>query len=644
VSSPSAAQSGAGPVYPTPGATRVHAPLPHRAVVLHADGWLGEWQRRNATATLPHVLDHVEYGEARGNLARLAGTGDQPFSGMFFTDSDVYKALEALAWAAGAGHLSGDLLARGDKLVDLLEKVQADDGYLNSYVQGTPGVARWSDPQWGHELYTAGHLFQAAVAASRAGVLTDLPVIAERMADLLVSVHGAADSPYLDGHPQVETALVELYRLTGESGYLELARHQLERRGHGWLGPDQFGSAYFQDHEPIRVAARATGHAVRQLYLLAGAVDVAVECHDRELLAAAERLWDDLFGTKTYISGGQGSRHRDEAIGDAYELPPDRAYAETCAAIASFQLNWRLLLATGRAKYADSMEIALYNVIAASTSVTGTAFFYSNPLQLRTGHDGSQEDVASRRLPWFRCACCPPNLARLLASVHDYLATTVATGLAVHHYSACTIDAEVEGRPMRLAIATNYPYDGMVRITVGAAATFDLALRIPAWCTSFTVTVDGNDVPAEMADGYVRLARNWGAGTAVELSLEMPARIVHPHPHIDAVRGSVAIMRGPLLFALEQADLASTVQVEDVRLVAVHAAASSPLPELSPVVVPVTLAVGRPASGIGLYADSPPDVAGSVPLEALLFPYHRWGNRTAGGMRVWIPTDAKTAP
>jgi DUF1680 family protein len=611
--------------------------MPHDAVALATDGWLGEWQQRNAKATLPHVLEHIESGEARANLARLAGSSEQPFHGMPFTDSDVHKTLEALAWAAGVGHVERDLLARGEKLIYLLQKVQTDDGYLNSYVQGTPGIERWSDPQWGHELYTAGHLFQAAVAAGRTGVFGDLPAIAERMATLLVGTHGGADNPYIDGHPQVETALVELYRLSGEVSYLELARQQLERRGRSWLGAGQFGSAYFQDHTPIRDAIRATGHAVRQLYLLTGAVDVAVECHDHELLAAAERIWQDLFHTKTYVSGAHGSRHRDEAIGDPYELPPDRAYAETCAAIASFQLNWRLLLATGSARYADAMEIALYNAIAVSTSVDGIAFFYSNPLQVRTGHDGSQEDVASQRRPWFSCACCPPNLVRLLASVHDYLATTTPRGVALHQYSAGTVDALVDDLPVRIKIATNYPYDQAVRMTVETAAVFELTLRIPAWCTRYSVAVDGERQPVQTRDGYLTLARDWAAGAEVELILEMPVRVVQPHPHLDAVRGCVAIMRGPVLFALEQADLPTEVVLEDARLITVHPAAPSPIPGLSPVVVPVQLTVTAANPQEELYQDSRADPAASVRLEAMLYPYHRWANRSRGAMRVWIP-------
>ena len=418
------------------------------------------------------------------------------FRGMFFTDSDVYKTLEAVAWSASSGDQAEEVVARGQALVDLIAKVQDEDGYLNSFVQGDPTVQRWSDPQWGHELYTAGHLFQAAVAAARVGVFTELVDVAHRFADLLVMTHAGPDSRYIDGHPQVETALVELSRVTGDDRYVALAGAQLDRRGRGWLGPDRFGSPYFQDHQPVREAREATGHAVRQLYLLAGMVDVAVEQHDQELLAAAQRIWADLYRTKTHISGAHGSRHRDEAIGDAYELPPDRAYAETCAAIASFQLAWRLLLATGDVRYADEMETCLFNAIAVSTSRSGTEFFYSNPLQVRSGHDGSQEDAPSRRLPWFACACCPPNIARLIASVHDYLVTTSDGALTLHQYAAGRIDTQVGETRVRIQVTTAYPHQGTIRLRVQATGDMVLRLRLPSWCTHWHLTIDGREAEA----------------------------------------------------------------------------------------------------------------------------------------------------
>lgn len=628
---------GGGPAAPTIRAHGAFSPLGHDAAQLHPGGLLGGWQERTLRVTIPYVLDHVENGEARANLARLIDQIEIPFRGMVFTDSDIYKTLEAVAWAASGFDPGDDSLLRAERLVELVGKVQEADGYVNSWVQGTPAVERWSNPQWGHELYTAGHLFQAAVAASRAGVLPGLIPIATRFADLLVSCFGADSSEYVEGHPQVETALVELYRVTGAEAYLDLARRQLDRRGHGWLGEDKFGSSYFQDAVPLREATAATGHAVRQVYLLTGAVDVAVETGDQELLDAAIRVWEEMSATKSYVTGALGSRHRDEAIGDQHELPPDRAYAETCAGIASFQLAWRLLLATGEARYADSMETVLYNAIAAATSTTGDRFFYSNPLHLRTGHEGGHEDAPTQRLPWFSCACCPPNVARLLASVPDYLFTTSAEGIQIQHLSAARAQIGLSTGEVRLDVRTGYPYDGSAQLVVETELTveWELAVRIPAWCKDFTLTVDGRPQPVEAVDGYARIRRNWYGRVDVVLELQMPVRQIAAHPRVDAVRGCVALARGPVVYAMEDADLPPGTVLEDVRLLSVAGVAG----DHSAPVLELTTAVER-ASPERLYTDlptSPTTPELSEPFRIGIGPYHRWANRTPGAMRVWIP-------
>jgi len=641
-----------GPAVPTADADGVLTPPRHDGTVLDPGGLLGGWQRRNRRVTIPYVLDRVESGEAAGNLARLAGlvaAAEKPFTGMVFTDSDVYKSLEAVAWAA-IGDQPGDAgLQRAGRLVDLVALVQEADGYINSYVQGTSGLQRWADPQWGHELYTAGHLFQAAVAATRAGVLPGLLDIATRFADLLVRLFGTDESEYFDGHPQVETALVELYRVTGLRAYLDLARRQLDLRGHGRLGEDRFGSSYFQDAVPIRAATQATGHAVRQVYLLSGAVDVAVETGDQELLTAVIRIWDEMAGTKSYVTGALGSRHRDEAIGDAHELPPDRAYAETCAAIGSFQLAWRLLLATGEARYADAMETTLYNAIPAAIAASGNRFFYSNPLHLRTGHEGGHEDAPGERRPWFSCACCPPNVARLLASVHDYLLTTSPAGIQIHHPTPLRAQIDRDDSVVSLELRTDYPYAEAITLVVDTEADgeWELALRIPAWCKDFSLVVDGEPQTGKAAAGYLRIVRNWSGRHEVRLELRMPVRLIAASPRVDAVRGCLAVARGPVLYALESADLPAEVVLEDVRLLAVEglvppgADRTDPAPGLDLVVAV------EPNSSGPLYADLPDAPVTprlSEPFHIAIGPYHRWANRRPGAMRVWIPTAPPSNP
>lgn len=631
----------AGPVAPTPAALSALRPLGLGQARLGADGLLGRWRRRNADDTLPHCVDNLHGSGNIGNLRAAAGESEDEFAGMWFADSDVHKTLEAAAWQLATSPEDAGLRSFVDDTTALLARAQQADGYLNSYFTVVAPQERWARPDWSHELYCAGHLFQAAVAAARTGASPDLLSVARRFADLLVDRFGPDGVEEVCGHPEVETALAELYRLTGHRPYLDLARRFLDLRGRGLLGHGRFGPRYYQDHQPVREVREVTGHAVRQLYLLAGMVDVAVETGDLTLLDAAERLWADAFRSRTYVTGAHGSRHREEAYGDPYELPPDRAYGETCAAIASFQWNWRLLLATGRARYADEMERVLYNAVAAAVSADGRHFFYSNPLHLRTGHAGSGEEAAARRLPWYSCACCPPNIARLMASLPGYLATADDGGLQIHLYGDASLEAAQGGR---VEMRTAYPWEGRVELEIAETGrdgqSWTIALRVPAWCDAYTVSVDGEPVRAAARDGYVRLTRAWTPGTTVVLDLDMPVRQVTAHPRVDAVRGCVALARGPLVYCLEQADLPPGTVLEDVRLdpaAEVVAARPEDLPDI-PVVLTAGGLIADP--GDSLYTDGPRRERTGTPLTLTAVPYFLWGNRSEGPMRVWIPVAA----
>jgi DUF1680 family protein len=621
-----------GPVVPTSRAVSALRPLPREAVALRPESLFGGWQARNAASTLPHCVTQLgEYGNL-DNLRRVTGDVGGEFRGFWFADSDVYKTLEAAFWAGADPAFAADAAA-------LLEKAQDADGYLDSYYQADHRPRQWSELHLSHEMYCAGHLFQAAVAAARSApddaAAQQVLGVARRFADLLVRKFAAA--PEVDGHPEVETALVELYRVTGHRPYLDLAAHLVENRGHGVLGEGRFGPRYFQDHQPLRETDEVTGHVVRQVYLLAGAVDVAVETGDAELLAAAERLWDSALASRTYITGGQGSRHRDEAFGDPYELPPDRAYAESCAAIGSFQWAWRLLLATGDAKYADEMERLLLNGIAGSTGVDGTTFFYSNPLQLRTGHDGSHEDAPSQRLPWYTCACCPPNLARLMASLDNYTTTGDPGGLQLHLYSAGTFRAGGHTVDVR----TRYPWDETITVTITEVGPgpWTLSLRIPAWCPDVRLTVNGEPVGAEA--GYVRLTRTWLVGDRVELTLVMLPRLIAAHPRVDAVRGAAAVVRGPIVYCLEHADAPAGVPFEDLELDSSAPLQVSRDPDgLAPVLLRIPLRA-RPTDTPLLYRPLPAPVRVTPPVTVTAIPYFLWANREPGPMRVFIPLSER---
>ncbi|SDO25073.1 hypothetical protein SAMN04515671_0304 [Nakamurella panacisegetis] len=608
-------------------------PLPHQDVTLTPDGWLGRWQLVNRAATIGHCIAQLETSGAVENLRIAAGESEKSFQGMFFTDSDIYKVLEAIGWEAGRSDIT-EFLPFVDATVALLQRAQAQDGYLNSYVQAVKPAERFGDLRWGHELYCLGHLLQAGIAWERTQGRADLLEIGRRFADLVAKRF--ADEPFICGHPEVETALVELYRTTGEPSYLDLARDMVDLSGHQLIGEDRFGYPYFQDHLPVREVTEATGHAVRQVYLTTAMADLRAELDDRSLDAPLERLWDSVHRRKMYISGGLGARHRDESFGDSYELPPDRAYSETCAAIANFMWNARMLLATGEGRFADEMERGLYNGIAVATSVEGTEFFYSNPLQLRSDHDGSDEDAPSSRLPWYTCACCPPNLARLISSVHDYLVTTDGDGLQIHLYADGDITLDGRFGATRAAVRTGYPFDGRIEIGFDHRFTGTLLLRVPAWADGQRVVVDGVVVTPDRTDhGYLRIT---GGADTVVFTLPLPISVVHPHPHVDASRGCVAVTRGPVLYALEQTDLPDGITIEDVLVPAT--------PEVRPggtddhlMATVLTLAGGRVRQRPDeLYSTTPASSAGSGEVELRLIPYYRWGNRGGGGMRVWLPT------
>ena len=612
-------------------------PLGHDAVRLRSEGWLGAWQAVNRAATIPHCLQQLAETGTLDNLRRKAGELDGLRRGLWFSDSDVYKTLEALGWETAEPQLRSAFTA----ITDLLAKAQDDDGYLHSWF-GLDGHEPWSDLTNGHEMYCAGHLIQAGVAGARGGDGSLLEV-ARRFADLLVERFGGETGQAgrsldgrraaIDGHPEIEMALVELWRQTGCRSYLDLAAQMVERRGRGTLGTGSFGSSYYLDHVPVRDATAVTGHVVRQLYLLCGATDVAIETGDGGLLSAAERLWDDAYQAKTYLTGGQGSRHRDEAFGDPYELPPDRAYNETCAAIASVMWNWRLLLATGRRRYADQLERALYNGVAVGLSADGTRFFYTNPLQLRAGHDGSSE----ARLPWYTCACCPPNLARLGASLHHYVATAGGDGIQLHLYTPCRIRVELEAGVVELDVATAYPWQGdvTVRVVRSPSAPWELALRQPGWCDN--ASVSGADV-ADGGDGYLRARRAWAAGEEITLALDMPVRVIRAHPAVDAVRGCVALQRGPVVYCLEQRDQPGELPPDDISI-----DLTAPVEALTQDDGTVSL-TGRGTAGAArswagdLYR--PEDAQAALPATAVRWaatPYYRRANRGVSPMRVWLP-------
>lgn len=639
-------------VLPTMRAIRRLTPLPSPPQI--EGGFWGHRLAVNREVTIPHGFEQFERAGNFHNLRLAAGTlrGDYRSLGVMhdgpfpFLDSDVYKWLEAVGWELGRDPEPG-LARAADEAISLVAAAQRADGYLNTFVQVLDGGRAYRDLRWGHELYTIGHLIQAAVAWVRAVGDERLLRVAERAVASIEREFGAHGRDGIDGHPEIEMALVELYRTTGEAGHLELARRLVDARGRGLLGADRFGLAYWQDHRPVREAPSVAGHAVRQLYLDCGAVDVAVELGDMALLEAVVGRWEEMLATRSYVTGGLGSRHKDESFGDPFELPPDRAYAETCASIASVMLAWRLLLATGRADCADVIERTMFNGVLPGISLDGRAFFYVNTLHRREGPLPAGPGYGMRAA-WFPCACCPPNLMRTFSSWEQYLATTDRNGLQLHQYANAQLQAEIGGGRVRLAVETDYPWDGRVEVRIlGAPGTpWTLSLRVPGWCRDGNVAV-GDETGREFSGpSAVEERRSWRAGDRVVLDLAMSPRVTEPDRRIDAVRGCVAIERGPLVYCLEEVDQPAGTMLDQL--------------ELPPSVQP--FAVDRPDVGTGIvglsvpglqhkvervawpYRDAPLDdeqrqepATSAEPVDLAAIPYFAWANRAAGTMRVWLP-------
>lgn len=613
----------AAPVVPTRGRLR---PLGVSEVRITGGFW-GDRQAVNGTATLDHIESRLESEGWLPNFD-LAAVGTLPAGrrGREFADSEVYKYLEALAWEIGRTDAAADaaLEQRFRSVVARVAAAQDADGYVNTMF-GRPGQGdRWSDLEWGHELYCLGHLFQAAVARNRTRPDADdgLVAIARRAADLVCRVFGPDGRDAICGHAEVEVGLAELGRALGEQRYIDQAALFVERHGRGSLAEIEWGQEYFQDDVPVRDAVALRGHSVRANYLASGATDVAIELSDDGLLDALRGQWDRTVERRTYVTGGQGSHHQDEAFGADWELPSDRAYSETCAGVGSIMFSWRLLLATGETRHADLIERTLFNVVATSPAPDGRAFYYANTLHQRVpGVEADPEGTSKRassslRAPWFEVSCCPPNVARTFASLGAYVATADDDGVQLHQYAPASVRTTLpDGRAVSFDVETGYPVDGSIRLTIIEDAEFALTLRVPSWAASASVRVDAGGESAQhpAAPGTIEIRRAFRAGDVVELTLPLVARVNSADPRVDAVRGTVVVERGPEVLALESIDFGADV-IDAV-------VAGEPVESRGHVRLPLR----NRASG---------EVA-----EALLVPYHDWAQRGPSTMRVWIPTS-----
>lgn len=619
----------------------------------------GFWKDRteiNRSSTLPAEYGHLKQ-TGRIDALRQTWRPGQPNPPHPFWDSDIAKWMEAAAYTL-ANKADPALERRIDRLVDLLADAQQDDGYLNTYFTVVKPDKRWTNLQVMHELYCAGHLIEAAVALHEVTGKRALLDVMCRCADHIDRVFGPDKTQKrgYPGHEEIELALVKLFRATAEQRYLDLACFFVNERGrqpHYFdrearargedPGPWEEGKYdYNQSHLPVREQKTAEGHAVRAMYLYCGMTDVAAETGDRALVSACKRLWRNVTQRRMYVTGGIGSARQGERFTFDYDLPNESAYAETCAAIGLVFWAHRMLQMDPNGTYADAMERALYNGVLSGVSQNGTRFFYENPLTVDPrasryyGYTRGSGEV--QRQPWFGCACCPTNLARLLASIGRYMVSQSGTQLWVHLYGGSRSTFVVREQQVMIEQETDYPWDGRIHLTVHAQApvSFTLALRVPAWCRKPSLRINGRkiDIDAVTKRGYARLRRTWKPDDRIELRLPMRPERVEAHPSVRSDAGCVALQRGPLVYCLEESD--NGPRLADLRL-----PASSPLRVrcgsriLGGVPIIEANAERRDVTAWGraLYRAAPGRKR-AVRIRAI--PYFLWANRKPGEMRVWI--------
>jgi DUF1680 family protein len=622
---------------------RKYTPLPLTAVSVEDEFWAPR-MCTNRERTIP-----LEYQQCRDTgridafrLQWKPGQGPAPH---VFWDSDVAKWIEAASYSL-ATHPDSRLEALLDEVIALIASAQQADGYLNTHFTVVEPGKRWTNLRDCHELYCAGHLIEAAVAHFQAtGKRTLLDAVC-RYADHIDRVFGPQPGQKrgYPGHEEIELALVKLYHATGEVRYLELSRYFVDERGRRphyfdleaearGEDPQRFWAktyAYMQAHVPVREQHEVVGHAVRAMYLYAALADLAGETGDRSLVSTCERLWRHLCTRNMYVTGGIGPSGHIEGFTADYDLPNETAYAETCAAVGLVFWNHRMLQLECDARYADVMERALYNGVLSGVSLDGERFFYENPLASLGNH---------HRQPWFDCACCPPNLARLLASLGQYLYAQNEMEIAVHLYVRGTGRFQVGGQRVMLRQETRCPWEGLVTIhlEMDRPATFGLRLRIPGWCRAARLSVNGEpvEVKLRLERGYVRLERSWRPADRVQLELAMPIEQVYAHPDVRQDVGSVALQRGPLVYCLEEVDhgipLQRIVLPRDTQLSS-HFDASL-LGGVAVITGPALAADTSDWSNI-LYRGQGPELK---PCLLTAIPYYAWDNRRPGQMRVWLP-------
>ncbi|MBO5525343.1 MAG: glycoside hydrolase family 127 protein [Clostridia bacterium] len=617
-----------------------------------ANGFIGRYQKLVRETVIPYqhnVLwdkapdtekSHVAANFINAGKALRGEDAGDGFYGMVFQDSDAAKWLEAVAYAL-AVHPDDTLERQADELIDLIAEAQDEDGYLNTYFTVKDRDKRWTNLLEGHELYCSGHMIEAACAYFEATGKRKLLDVAIRNAECIYDRFVTKRIEGCPGHPEIELALMKLYRVTENVHFLELSKRFIDERGvdpsfyakeaekRNWTvwGCDPWDNDYRQSSKPVREQTNATGHAVRAAYLYTGMADLASETDDAELMAACRRLWDNVVHKKMYITGGIGSTVIGEAFTVDYDLPPDTAYSETCAAIGLIFFGSRMLESEIKAEYGDVMELAFYNTVLAGMQLDGKKFFYVNPLEVNPGISGvactHRHDLPVRP-KWYACACCPPNVARLIGSIGTYAFGENKDTAYCHLFAAGSVSF---ANGMALECVTDYPYDMTVRYRVSGKGR--LAVRIPGWSKRYSVFVNGSAYERTPENGYVYM--DIDGSSEITFVFDGTPLFVRATNKVPRLAGMTALRRGPLVYCFEGVD---NGKVSELRI------DRSVMPEVSGYdetilggIVKLTAKAVRVSDCDELYSDEPEQY---VSCEAVAVPYYAWGNRGENEMRVWM--------
>jgi DUF1680 family protein len=614
-------------------------PVPFSQVHIHDAFWQPRLET-NRRVTIPYDFEKCEQTGRIRNFDLAAGMDSGVHTGRRYDDSDVFKVIEAAAYSLSQ-HPDAELEQYLDGIIARIAAAQEPDGYLYTIRTIDPdavdieqvGATRWSALSTSHELYNVGHLYEAAVAYKQATGKRSLLDVAIKNADLIDSVFGPDSHRGVPGHQEIEIGLVKLFRETGNERYLRLARFFLDERGRK-PEPDPEQAAYSQNHLPIRQQEEAVGHAVRATYMYAAIANITALYPDGAYKQTLDHIWSDVVGRKMHLTGGLGARRDIEGFGPAYHLPNIDTYNETCASIGSILWNHRMFLLTGKSKYYDVLERTLYNGFLSGVSLKGDTFFYPNPLEsdgVYAFNGGGSEFSAATRLPWFSTSCCPTNVARLMASLGDYIYAVREDHMYVNLFISSTVTMSVNQHDIQIQQETRYPWNGSTTLTVIAdrPVTFTMRIRYPGWAqghpvpsdlykylncfdTSPTLRINSEDASYVLENGYMCVQRTWTPGDTLTVTLPMPVRYIVSHDNVTENTGKIALERGPLVYCVEGVDHAGSVShlaiQEQMELTAEHR------PDL---LDGVTVIQGKSQ-------------------ELMAIPYYAWSHRGVGPMKVWF--------